>query len=127
MHLHHPSLTLTGKKKGKKKFRNAEDAKKARELEESWKALQKRWGLEDDAKKRDRAMKAAPLKYSLSVPADRSTAHIRSLDTGAAVAAKAEVKVYTGDKVVGVTVLHKSCLQPVFNEQAAKDAASMRR
>lgn len=34
---------------------------------------------------------------------------------------------YTGDKMIGVTILHKSCLQPVFNSQAAIDAASMRR
>ena len=44
MHLHHPSLSLTGKRKGKKKFRNAEEAQKARELDASWKELQKRWG-----------------------------------------------------------------------------------
>lgn len=34
---------------------------------------------------------------------------------------------YTGDKMLGVTILHKSCLQPVFNSQEAIDAASMRR
>lgn len=34
---------------------------------------------------------------------------------------------YTGTEMLGVTILHKSCLQPVFNQQAAKDAASMRR
>jgi hypothetical protein len=43
------------------------------------------------------------------------------------IAVKKEPKVYTGDKMLGITVLHKSCLQPVFNEQSAKDAASMRR
>ena len=30
MHLHHPSLSTTGKKKGKKKFASAEHARKAR-------------------------------------------------------------------------------------------------
>jgi hypothetical protein len=34
---------------------------------------------------------------------------------------------YTGEKMLGVTILHKSCLQPVFSSQEAKDAASMRR
>lgn len=34
---------------------------------------------------------------------------------------------YTGDKMLGVTILHKSCLQPVFNQEAAIDAAKMRR
>lgn len=36
-------------------------------------------------------------------------------------------KQYTGGKMIGVTVLHKSCLQPVFNQDAAIDAARMRR
>ena len=31
MHLVHPALTLGGKRKGKVKFRNAEEARKARE------------------------------------------------------------------------------------------------
>jgi hypothetical protein len=43
MHLHHPSLSLNGKKKGKIKFRNAEEAHRARELEDSWKDLQKKF------------------------------------------------------------------------------------
>jgi hypothetical protein len=34
---------------------------------------------------------------------------------------------YTGSEMIGVTILHKSCLQPVFTSEAAKDAASMRR
>lgn len=36
-------------------------------------------------------------------------------------------KTYTGDKVLGIAVMHKSCLQPVFSEEAAKDSAKMRR
>lgn len=35
--------------------------------------------------------------------------------------------VYTGGEIIGITVLHKSCLQPVFNKEAAEDAAKMRR
>jgi len=51
MHLVGPALTTTGKKKGKKKFASAEHARKARELDESWKELQKRWGVEAEEKK----------------------------------------------------------------------------
>ena len=58
MHLEGPWLSTTGKKKGKQKFRNAEQARKARELDESWKELQKKWGLEAEEKKRKRAMDA---------------------------------------------------------------------
>ncbi len=38
-----------------------------------------------------------------------------------------EHKEYTGDKMVCIAIMHKSCLQPVFSEEAAKDSASMRR
>ena len=127
MHLHHPSLSLNGRKKGKTKFRNAEEAQRARELDASWKELLKRQGLELEEKRRRRAMKAEPLVYKLSAPAGRSTTHhIPSVDTGGN-ATLAPAKVYTGDQVLGVTVLHKSCLQPVFSKQDAIDAARMRR
>ena len=46
MHLHHPSLSLNGRKKGRVKFRNADEARKARELEASWKELLKQQGVE---------------------------------------------------------------------------------
>ena len=35
--------------------------------------------------------------------------------------------VYTGSEMIGLTVIHKSCIQPVFNKEAAIDAAKMRR
>ena len=128
MHLHHASLSLNGKSKAKKKFRNAEEARRARELEASWEKLQKKWEVAPATKKSSRSKTPNnDWSYNLTVPAERSTKHIPSLNSGAGVAAKTEPKQYTGNKVIGVTVLHKSCLQPVFNEQAAKDAASMRR
>jgi len=34
MQLAHPALTSLGKRKGKQKFRNADEARKARELEQ---------------------------------------------------------------------------------------------
>ena len=127
MHLHHPSLSLNGRKKGKVKFRNAEEAQRARELDASWKELQKKWEVDAEEKKRKRAMKAEPLVYKLTGVTDRAgTAHIPSRNTGGN-ATLAPAKVYTGDQVLGVTVLHKSCLQPVFSKQDAIDAARMRR
>lgn len=127
MHLHHPSLSLSGKSKGKKKFRNADEARKARELDQSWKELQKKWGVEAEAKKRARAMTAEPLKYSLNTPSDRSTKHIPSLNSGAAVATLAPPKVYTGTKVKGIGTMHKSNAVPIFSDEEAKDISSMRR
>ena len=129
MHLVGPALTMTGKRKGKIKFRNAEEARKHRELESDWHNLQKRWGVDQELKKRKRAMAAEPLVYSLNTPIGRTnTHHIKSLDTGHSgpVSSKSTPK-YTGSEILGITILHKSCLQPVFNQQAAVDAANMRR
>ena len=129
MHLVGPALTMTGKRKGKIKFRNAEEARKHRELESDWHDLQKKWGVEQELKKRKRAMAAEPLVYSLSTPIGRTnTHHIKSLDTGHAgpVSSKPAPK-YTGTEILGITIVHKSCLQPVFNQQEAVDAATMRR
>jgi hypothetical protein len=128
MHLHHPSLSLNGKKKGKQKFASAEHAKKARDLDESWKELQKKWGIDAEEKKRKRALTAEPLKghYSLAIPADRSTAHIPSRDTGGN-ATLAPAKVYTGTKVKGIATMHKSNAVPVFSDEEAIDISRMRR
>jgi hypothetical protein len=128
MHLEGPWLSTTGKKRGKQKFRNAEAAKKSRELDESWKDLQKKWQVEAEDKKRQRALKAEPLSYSLSTPVGRcNTKHIPSLNTGAAVAAKAAPKVYTGTKIKGIGVMHKSNSVPIFSDEEAVDIAKMRR
>jgi hypothetical protein len=127
MHMCGPALSLNGKKKGRVKFRNAAEAQRARELDSSWKELLKRQGVEAEEKKRKRAMKAEPLDYKLSAPVGRNTTHhIPSVNTGGN-ATLAPAKVYTGDQVLGVTVLHKSCLQPIFSKQDAIDAAKMRR
>lgn len=127
MHLHHPSLSLTGKRKGRVKFRNADEARKARELEESWKELLKRQGIEAEAKRQARALRAPPLDYKLSTPVGRTnTHHIPSRDTGG-VATLAPAKVYTGTKVKGIATMHKSNAVPVFSDEEAVDISRMRR
>jgi len=130
MHLCGPALTTTGKRKGKKKFASAEHARKARELDESWKDLQKRWGVEAEEKKRARAMTAPGLSgnYSLSIPAGRDTTkHIKSKNSGDGVAILAPAKVYTGTKVLGIATMHKSNAVPVFSDEEAIDISKMRR
>jgi len=129
MHLHHPSLSLTGKKKGKKKFASAEHARKARDLDESWKELQKKWGIEAEEKKRARALAAPSLSshYSLKIPEGRNTtAHIKSVDTGGN-ATLAPAKVYTGSMVKGIATMHKSNAVPIFSDEEAVAIAHMRR
>jgi hypothetical protein len=129
MHLEGPWLSTTGKKKGKKKFASAEHARKAREQAESWEALQKKWAVEADDKKRKRAMGAETLSssYSLKIPEGRNTtAHIKSRDTGGNAVLKPS-PVYTGTKVKGIATMHKSNAVPVFSDEEAVDISKMRR
>lgn len=127
MSLHHPGLSMTGRKKGKQKFRTAAEAQRARELEASWADLQKKWGVEAEDRSRKRAMAAAPLSYSLSAPPGRETRRIPSRGDGLGSATVAETKVYTGDKMLGIGQLHKSNAVPVFRSEDAEDIARMRR
>lgn len=128
MHLEGPWLSTTGKRKGKQKFRNAEQAKKARELDESWKALQKKWATELDDKRKKRAM-SAPLLSSKQEPYRRETPKIPSLNGGLDMtpATLSAPKVYTGTKVKGIATMHKSNAVPVFSDDEAVEISKMRR
>ena len=127
MHLAHPALSMTGKRKGKQKFRNADEARKSRELDAEWKELQARWGLEAETRRKNRALKAPVYVPPRATYRGADQPRLPSLDTGGGIAALPAAKVYTGDKIVGIAAMHKSNLVPVFNEQAAKDISKMRR
>lgn len=128
MHLHHPSLSLNGKKRGKVKFRNAAEAQKARELDASWKELLKSQGVEAEERRRRRAMTAEPLQYKLTTPVGRETQHIASRDTGHSGAVRTkDIPQYTGTKIIGIGTMHKSNAVPVFSDEEAHAIATMRR
>lgn len=128
MHLAHPALTTGGKRKGKVKFRNSDEAQKARQLDADWKELQKKWGIEEEEKKRKRALAAEPLTYKLSAPAGRETTKINSLDTGHTGAVRTkDIPQYTGTKMLGIGTMHKSNAVPIFAEEEAQEIARMRR
>jgi hypothetical protein len=98
-------------------------------LDESWKELQKKWGIEAEEKKRTRGLSAPSLSssYSLKIPEGRNTtAHIKSVDTGGNAVLK-PAKVYTGTKVKGIATMHKSNAVPVFSDEEAIDISKMRR
>lgn len=129
MHLEGPWLSTTGKRKGKQKFASAAHARKARELDESWKELQKKWAVEAEDRKRNRGLSAAPLKgnYSLTIPHGRdTTSHLKSVNTGGNAPLKPS-PVYTGTKVKGIATMHKSNAVPVFSDEEAQDISKMRR
>ena len=104
----------------KKKSKNT--AKK-RELQASWQALLEKWDVKPDSKKVNKKQ----LYSGNTVPSERSTSHIPSVDTGIGVAAKKEVLMYTGDEMFGIGQLHKSNAVPIFKQEDAEDLAKMRR
>lgn len=120
MHLEGPWLSTTGKKKGKQKFRNAEQAQKARQQAEAWQDLLKKY---EPKKKVEAKTLSKPAPYR------RETPHIPSLNSenSCGVATKAPEKVYTGTNIVGIATMHKSNAVPVFSAEDAVDIAKMRR
>lgn len=127
MHLAHPALTTAGKRKGKQKFRNAEEARKFRELNESWDNLKKKWDVSAKVKIQ-RAMKAEPLSYTLAAPPGRSSStRIPSLSTGEVAATMKATPEYTGSEMIGISQMAKSNAVPVFNSEHIVDIARMRR
>jgi hypothetical protein len=131
MHLLPPMYSTTGKKKGKKKFASAEHKRKAEQLDKEWKELLKKHNIEQEDKKRRRALSSGNLTstgYSLAIPEGRNTtAHIKSRDSGCGVATLAPAKVYTGTKVKGIATMHKSNAVPIFSDEQAVDISRMRR
>ena len=71
---------------------------------------------------------AATLKPATSKPATSkpATSKVDHTDYSASCARK-EAPKYTGGNLIGIAVLHKSCLQPVFTHEQAIDISQMRR
>jgi hypothetical protein len=128
MHLVGPWLNTSGKKKGKKKWPSAEAKRRAEQLEQDWQDLKKRHSAEQHEKKRVRAMTAPTYTEPTRTHRGANDPKPKSLNTWitGAVGSK-PAQQYSGDKVLGITIVHKSCLQPVFSQQEAIDAAKMRR
>lgn len=128
MHLHHPSLSLNGKKKGKQKFRSAAEAQRARELDSSWKEIQKKWGVDQEERKRRRALDAPVWTTPTLTHRGANEPKPKSLSTWTtgAVSSKPSPQ-YTGSRILGIGTLHKSNAVPVFSNEEAIDISRMRR
>lgn len=96
---------------------------KARALRASWEKL-----IADTTPKKPVILKKnKPLRCSYSIPEGRGTRHIPSVTTDQHSTQRKETTMYTGDNMLGITILHKSCLQPVFSKQEAIEVSQMRR
>jgi len=102
-------------------------SKKQREKEKAaWKAQQERYQLVSitkKGKKFEACIKMTPLELNR----ERLASNFPSKDSGLGVASKKDVNTYTGDNLIGIGMMHKSNLVPVFKGDEAKDLSSMRR
>ena len=95
------------------------------ELEKSWNLIKNKHILP--------VKPVVKAKYKLDTVAPQmSTSRLVSTNIPSVVTAggscgKKETQFYTGDKIIGIATIHKSCLQPIFNHQLAIDVAHMRR
>lgn len=129
MHLCGPALSLNGKKKGRVKFRNAEEARKARELAADWEKLKTKWAVPAKEKRMGKIRETLQSSgYRLTAPPGRATSnHIPSVDTGGNHNTAVPTKIYTGTKVLGIATMHKSNAVPVFSDEEAVEISKMRR
>lgn len=127
MHLEGPWLSTTGKKKGKQKFRNADEARKAREQAEAWQELLKRHGIEQEKRRKSHAMSAQTYQPKPAFRRDSSEPRIPSLPFTAGPCVKSPDKIYTGTAIKGIGTMHKSNAVPIFSDEEAVDIAKMRR
>ena len=121
-HLEGPWLTTTGKRRAKPKFASAEHKRQAEEQAAAWEQLKQK-----HAPKKPVFSKVFTNSKMPKIVIPRSTDHIKSLDNGQGIAARAPDKVYTGSAVVGISTLHKSNGVPVFSKEEAIDISKMRR
>lgn len=130
MHLVGPWLSTTGKRKGKQKFRNADVAKRERELADEWNHKMAEWAAlsPNFSGSKKTKLKVKPSKIpTLTIDPRRSTKHIPSVDTGGQHLTGRTSKMYTGTKVLGIATMHKSNAVPVFAAEDAVEISQMRR
>ena len=109
-----------GNSKGKKRKFKSADEKRAFEA-----AQNTEFGIAKKRKVVYNAHMSNPLLQTKTYV--RETPKIPSRGDGIGNATKAEDKVYTGTKMIGIGTLHKSNAVPVFSDDEAKNMASMRR
>lgn len=117
--------------KNKRKLGSSNSPKaKAAQLQREWEALLARHSkpLERGAQSFGlKAVKVAPIKKEPATPRLLQRTTSSNPNSMMGIAAKAPTKVYTGDKMIGIAVLHKSNSVPIFSQEDAIDVAKMRR
>jgi hypothetical protein len=127
MHIMPVYYTTTGRQRAKFKYASAEHKRQAEQLAEDWATLKKSHG-ESPVSTKKSIPNARTLGKSLPKIPQRGTLLSQpSVNTGVGVATKADVPVYTGTKMIGVSQMAKSNAVPVFDSEHIIDIARMRR
>lgn len=127
MHLAHPALTTTGKKKGKHKYKSADAKRRAERDRSAYEAMLAEYGISKKSKRssaKNVDRNYVPKTNHLAV---RNSDKIPSLPSSWATCAKPPEKKYTGVLIKGICTMHKSNAVPVINEQEMIDISRMRR
>jgi len=118
MHILPSYVTTTNDRKRKNK-NNSQQLLKAKAEHDQW--LRKR-GIHPD----QLSAKKSKSKVWADTETNQTKKTYQTSDTVGNGYAK-EPNVYTGQNLLGIAVMHKSCLVPVFNKENAVEIASMRR
>ena len=120
MSMHLAPVFVSTINQGKIKKKLTAPQKRALAEHEAW--LRKR-GLHSDQIKAKQSKKRDIEESTFTYEARRSVPTSDTVGNGF----KREENKYTGDNLLGIAVMHKSCLVPVFNKQNAEEIARMRR
>jgi hypothetical protein len=96
---------------------------KQRALRSSWEDILRKY----DVKPQNNKTVTSGPSVSRPIRAGSSTSHIPSLDNQHGIAVKKSASQYTGDAMIGISVLHKSNGIPVFRHEDIIDISKMRR
>jgi hypothetical protein len=129
MHLAHPALTTTGKKKGKKKWASAEHKRRSELAREQQEALYREYNVKT-TKTNKKGFMTSSYKPSYTAPRQDATRAIKSVEPTWAACVKPQIHQYSGERqLLGIATMHKSNMVPIFadNKEVAVDIAKMRR
>ena len=108
--------------------RSKKTRKQRQKEKDAWELYKEKYGLtENKARTKQIVQVWKPEAVNVMRAGADDFKKFKSVETGVQVATKAPEKKYTGDAIVGIATMHKSNLVPIFNAQAAKDVANMRR
>jgi len=88
-----------------------------------------KYDIKPEGKTKKKPTNMIKLPGTVYTPFIRETTRYPSRDTGHSGVVTTGVKkyTYTGDKMLGIAVMHKSNLVPIFTEENAMDVSRMRR